>query len=173
MDKEARKKGGRMNWAYPDRPGDTGCLGNGCSWHMPKRRGKEWKGDLLCPPSCGEERGVRVGSFGVQLACSQLSELLLMTAESVCMNVHPSICVCKAFVSIDHRLNWSISRPLTHSNSLTFDPSAGTNIIIAYKVSSSFLHTHFVWKWRYDICAKAHSWPTLSIPVCSFWLMWD
>lgn len=48
---------------------------------------------------------MRVGRFGVQLACSQLSELLPMTAESVCINVHPTICVRKAFVSIDHRLN--------------------------------------------------------------------
>lgn len=66
---------------------------------------KGWKGGQLCPPSCGGEKGVRVGSFGVQLACSQPSVILPMTAKSVCVNVYPSICVCKAFVSINHHLN--------------------------------------------------------------------
>lgn len=115
--------------------------------------------------------GVGVGSLGVQLAHSQPSESLPMTAELVFTSVYPSSCVCKAFISIDPHLNWSITCPPTRGDSLTFDQNAGTNIIIAFVyVSSYFLYTHvfstrFVWKWTYAICAHTHSWPTLSIHV--------
>lgn len=167
MDKEARKKGGGWTEHTPTDPEARGCLGNGCSWHMPKRRGKGVGGGLLCPPIMREWGG---GSLGVQLARSQPSELLPMTAEPVCMSVYLSSCLCKAFISIDPHwtdqspvlqltvTHWPLTRTPEPISLLPTSTSLPTSWICTFSLQGLYGNEHMPY-------VHTHSWPTLSIPV--------